>query len=156
MEYLEKGNKAVPACPVTCLLCHTSPYGGDRTVRTTGFVQTLREQAGVVAPPVAVGQGAPIESVLASLETAQCAVPDSPMGPCNTDREGLDDIAELRAGTDPQGSGELSDCPQYGCGAKAERARPPAQSQRDLPPVGAVTSIAFLLFVRQLTRHRNG
>jgi hypothetical protein len=154
MSYLEKGDKGVPACPPTCLLCHTSPNGESETVRATGFVETLKAQGEVVMPIVIVGDDRPIERALASLESGPCAVTGMP-GPCNTDGEGLDDMAEIRAGTDPQSTAVLSECPQYGCGAKAKpAAQAAAQSREGLPPVGAVASVAFLLAFRQLGRRR--
>ena len=89
-----------------------------------------------------------------ALETLDCVLKPG-TGPCDSDNDGIRDVAELRAGTDPDGPGQLTECPQYGCGAKAEpAAQSPAQSRHGLPPVGAVASIAFLLCVRQLGRRR--
>jgi len=119
MDYLQKQEeKGLPACPPTCLLCHESPYGEAITVRGEGFVETLKGVGETLTPLVAVGGDQPIERALAALENNPCVVVGlESTTPCNTDGDMFSDMAEIRAGTDPQGDGDLSDCPKYGCGA---------------------------------------
>jgi len=120
MDYLEKtqtAEKGIPACPPTCLLCHYSPNGEAETVRLEGFVVSLQTVADVER--VKMGNDSPIEKALLALETKPCAATPGVTTPCDSDSDMAEDMAEVRAGTDPNGPGELSDCPKYGCGASS-------------------------------------
>lgn len=82
----------------SCGLCHLNGVPGVGTV-TTPFGIALRER-GLVA------------SSDASLRAALDAVGDG----TDSDGDGTSDLAELRAGTDPNGT-KSADGPRYGCGA---------------------------------------
>jgi len=118
LDYLEKTKtpeKGVPACPPTCLLCHNSPNGEAATVRGEGFVESLK----AADEAVKIGSNSPIEKALAALENNPCAATPGVMTPCDSDSDTVYDMAEVRDGTDPNGPGEASDCPKYGCGASS-------------------------------------
>ena len=127
MEYLESTGDA-PPCPPTCTLCHASPSGGVETVRSAGFTDNLRGQSSVAwnarnrMPPGALTALDPttVGPALKALETLDCA--SAPGKVCDSDNDMVPDVAELRAGTNPDGPGALGECPQYGCGAKADTA----------------------------------
>jgi len=121
LAYLEKTqDKGMPACPPTCLLCHKSPNGGAASIRGDGFVTALGYAGESIMPFVFLDGVMPIERALVALETNPCAtLGDMTPTPCDSDKDMVEDMAEVRLGTDPNGPGEASDCPKYGCGASS-------------------------------------
>jgi len=93
----ELGSEAVPACT----LCHVTLAGGAGTVNTK-FGVSVRE-AGLTGG----GNTAALATSLSALETSAK----------DSDVDGEPDIAELKAGTDPNvGGGEEPPLrPEYGC-----------------------------------------
>ena len=108
---------------VDCGLCHLNGVTGRGTV-TTPFGASMR---GVGLHP---GDEASLKTALASLKAEAI----------DSDRDGVGDVAELVAATNPNGVGRLDTPrfldPEYGCGADA---------------TGAVGGVAWLglLFIRR-------
>ncbi len=123
-EHLSSG------CAPQCTLCHTSPLGGQETVRqsATGdyvdgtnkshrgyglFVENLRA-AGTKWP---TDQKA-FNAMLDALAKGPCQPGETSDGiACDSDGDGDGDIIELKAGNDPDIVGAGPECPKYGCGA---------------------------------------
>ena len=114
-------------CPPSCLLCHTRLEGGKdylkdgpeiSPVRGNGvFVQNLRFVGQKLRTPISNDEVAPFEKLLDAYATAPC---DGNAGtpPCDSDGDGVSDIAELKENKDPESlRGTLDDCVLYGCGA---------------------------------------
>ena len=80
----ELGLERIPDSPFGCLLCHKTLDGGYKTV-TKPFGRAVL-QAGAM--------GGSVPSLLAALKTLETNATDS-------DHDGAGDIAELKAGTDP-------------------------------------------------------
>jgi MYXO-CTERM domain-containing protein len=152
LEHLSKTG-AAPACAPACTLCHKSPAGGVETVRDTGFTAALRGQSAYAwrqrnsMPPGQLLAGDPttVGPALDALEKLPCQEPASPM-PCNSDKDPMPDVAELRAGLNPDGPGELGECPQYGCGASIA---PVAARPSEVPGAWLVAALGALVFVRR-------
>jgi MYXO-CTERM domain-containing protein len=152
-EYLLASGVA-PACPPTCTLCHTSPAGGAATVRLEGFTENLRTQSSVGfanrnrMPPRALTALDPstVGPAIQALETLECTTTPGTGRPCDSDNDGTFDVAELRAGTDPDGPGLLAECPQYGCGASVA---PVAARPFEVPGAWLVAALGALVFVRR-------
>jgi hypothetical protein len=140
MEYLQSTGE-FPSCPPTCLLCHTTPNGGEGTSRPSGFVVTLGEQGGLVMASVVASRPDLIGPALKALETLDCVT--MPGKVCDTDNDGTPDVAELRQGTDPQGPGQLTECPQYGCGARVATASRSRQRLDGILVIGGFAVIAL-------------
>jgi MYXO-CTERM domain-containing protein len=151
--YLDGTPGGAPVCPPTCTLCHLSPSGGAETVRQTGFTQNLREQSSLAfvnrnrMPPRPLSQLDPttVGPAVLALETLDCVLKPG-TGPCDSDNDGIRDVAELRAGTDPDGPGQLTECPQYGCGASVA---PVAARPYEVPGAWLVVALGALVFVRR-------
>lgn len=146
-----------PACPPTCLLCHTSPSGGKATVRDSGFTQNLRDQSSVAYNargkkpplPLTAGDDSTVGPALDALEKLDCY---SAMGAvCDSDGDGVPDVAELRAGTNPDGLGGLVDCPLYGCGAKASIA-PSPRAPHELDGALLFAAVGIIVVARRVRR----
>jgi MYXO-CTERM domain-containing protein len=149
-KYLEtQGSKVAPVCPVGCILCHTTPNGGEGTSRPEGFVVTLGAQSELgyvmrmsMGPaPFQMGRPETVGPALKDLETLPCP---GTSAPCDTDKDGMDDVAELRLGRNPDGAGDLADCPKYGCGASVAPVRPTARHVHGALAVGLLGLAAFL------------
>jgi len=146
---------ASPACPPTCLLCHTSAAGGVVTVRDMGFTQNLRDQSSVAynmrgkTPPRPLTQrdDSTVGPALDALEKLDCA--SMPGAVCDSDGDGVPDVAELRAGTNPDGPGGLVDCPQYGCGAKIA---PSPRAPREVDGALLFAAVGLLVVARRVRR----
>jgi MYXO-CTERM domain-containing protein len=152
-EHLMKTG-AAPACAPACTLCHKSPSGGVETVREEGFTLNLRVQSAFAwnqrmrMPPSQLlsGDATTVGPALDALEKLPCQEVD-PAGPvCDSDRDGMQDVAELRAGLNPDGPGELGECPQYGCGASIA---PMALRPAEVPSAWLVVALGALVFVRR-------
>ena len=94
------------AYSVECSLCHLNGVTGRGTV-TTPFGASMR------AAGLKPGDEASLKAALASLKAEGI----------DSDRDGVGDVAELVAATNPNGVGRLDTPrfldPQYGCGADA-------------------------------------
>ncbi len=156
MDYLTLTGEA-PSCPPACLLCHTSPQGGVLTVRDMGFTRNIRNQSSIGydlrgrRPPGPLGDAdeTTVGPALQALETLDCY--SDPGHVCDSDHDGVPDVAELRAGTNPDGPGGLVDCPQYGCGAKASIA-PSPRSPHELDGALLFAAVGVLVVVRRRRR----
>lgn len=95
------------AGPPPCTLCHRTNSGGSGTAGTP-FATAMRN-AGLTG-------GGDTASLIRALDTLTAASTDS-------DGDGVPDVSELRAGTDPNASlaPQLTPTvpPRYGCGASA-------------------------------------
>jgi MYXO-CTERM domain-containing protein len=151
MEHLTKTGDA-PVCPPTCTLCHTSPAGGVATVRAYGFTDNLRGQSSVAwnarnrmpPGPLMAGDASTVGPAIDALEKLDCAA--APGKPCDSDGDKIPDVAELRAGSNPDGPGELAECPQYGCGASVA---PIAARPRELPGAWLMAALGVLVLARR-------
>ena len=151
-------------CPVSCLLCHTSPEGGDSTIRdrkaptnlppergTALFVQNLIYVAHEAQFPLTAQDETPTEAELInavkSLEAWPCT--EGMPQPCDSDGDGMTDYAELAQGADPDRFGTIPNaCPKYGCGAHI--ARLPADSAlADIAIACSALGLALLLVRRR-------
>jgi hypothetical protein len=141
------------SCAPPCTLCHTSPSPVADNA-TQPFVTNLyytRDAHSAEHHPISEST---LPNLLRLLETSPCAKMDdfacttTPCGPCNADGTGEPDIAELRAGDNPNNSDELH-CPKYGCGAHIAPLRPgrPVDGSVALVTLGAVA-----VFVRRWRR----
>lgn len=150
-EYLADTGDA-PSCPPACTLCHTSPAGGAVTVRGVGFTEAIRGQSDVAwrarmqrpPGPLTSGDATTVGPALQALETLVCF--DMTGKPCDSDMDGVGDVAELRAGTNPDGPGSLGECPQYGCGASVA---PSAAAPREVPGAWLFAALGALVLVRR-------
>lgn len=147
-----------PTCPPTCTLCHKSPSGGRETIRDTGFTDNLRVQSSYAynivrmrMPPQQLlsGDASTVGPALAALEKLPCQSPSPVMTPCDSDNDGVSDVAELRKGDNPDGPGKLSECPQYGCGASVA---PVAARPAETHGAWLVAALGALVFVRRQRR----
>lgn len=154
-DYLMSTGDAPPCAP-TCTLCHASPSGGVETVRSAGFTDNLRGQSAVAfnmrnrMPPGALTALDPstVGPALKALETLDCA--SAPGKVCDSDGDGMPDVAELRAGRNPDGPGDLGECPQYGCGASSEKASiVPSSRSREVPGAWLVAAVGLLVVARR-------
>jgi MYXO-CTERM domain-containing protein len=151
-EHLMKTGDA-PPCPVSCTLCHTSPAGGVATVRAEGFTDNLRGQSAVAfnnrnrMPPGALtaGDATTVGPALDALEKLDCAA--MPGKVCDSDGDGFPDIQELRAGTNPDGPGDLGECPMYGCGASS--IAPSAARPREVQGAWLLAALGVLVLARR-------
>ena len=86
-----------------CLVCHVTPFGGSGTA-TQPFVLSLFKRGFVL------GDTASLKTAVAALEAEKK----------DSDGDGTGDIAELRAGADPNvGVGGVDpEFPEYGCSAQ--------------------------------------
>jgi hypothetical protein len=98
-------------CPPPCTICHQDLAGGFNTV-VKPFGRAM----------MAAGLN-PVDSTMApALATLEKNQTDS-------DHDGTNDVLELSAGKDPNGSSDLCGLtPRYGCGARVATARPPDHS----------------------------
>jgi len=124
------------SCAPQCTLCHTSPQGGEATVKSADFYvdgMTTPSHRGFgvfVANLGARGNTALTKDTLVAklklLKTEACqkdktrgSIDDT--APCDTDGDGMSDFDELDAepARDPEvsGVGNGAVCPAYGCGA---------------------------------------
>lgn len=91
-------------CPPPCTVCHLTMNGGAGTA-VKPFADAMIEE----------GLDGEDESLVKSAAAKLKAAPE------DSDGDGMDDIAELAAGRDPNvaGAGDLCG-PEYGCGARVE------------------------------------
>jgi hypothetical protein len=141
-DYLARTGGA-PDCAVPCTLCHAGPQGGKENVRTVGFTENLRGFG------VKVEGLIPVSVVLALEAMARTPCPDGSGTPCNSDKEGGHDLAELHAGTDPDGRRNFDDCLKYGCGATIAPRGPERTELGPLWLVGALGGAALLRRARR-------
>ncbi len=87
-----------------CTTCHETPNGGSGTA-TQPFVLSLFKRGFVL------GDTASLKTAIAALEGEKT----------DSDGDGTGDIAELRAGGDPNAGvgGEVPEVPEYGCSLQA-------------------------------------
>lgn len=91
-------------CPPPCTVCHLTMNGGAGTA-VKPFAEAM----------IAEGLDGEDESLVKSAAAKLKAAP------VDSDGDGMDDIAELAAGRDPNVSGAGDLCgPEYGCGARVE------------------------------------
>jgi hypothetical protein len=140
-------------CAPPCTLCHTSssPVADNATQPFVTNLYFTRDAHTTEHHPITEST---LPDLLKLLEMPPCAKMDDfacstmPCGPCNADGQGEPDIAELRAGDNPNNAGELP-CPKYGCGAHIA----PFRSER--PVDGSVALLmlgAVAVFVRRWRR----
>ncbi len=90
-------------CPPPCTVCHQDRNGGlytvDKPFGATMYMYGLRGQ-----------NPDSLHNALKAIENSTSTI--------DSDNDGIEDIAELKAGTDPNSSANGSLCaPTYGCGA---------------------------------------
>jgi hypothetical protein len=122
-------------CPAQCTLCHTSPQGGQANLKSslfdTGMIPLVSQTKGsgeFFANHVRVwanGQKpsypdteAQLKAAIDALKTRACDLGSGP--PCDSDGDGVGDVAELIADSNPDAPdkpGEYCIGPKYGCGA---------------------------------------
>lgn len=78
------------------------------------------------------------------------ACPDGSMTACNSDGDELNDVAELRASRDPDGSRDFDDCLKYGCGAST--VAPPARQRAELSVLWLVAALGAVAATRRARR----
>jgi MYXO-CTERM domain-containing protein len=145
-------DKPASNCVPSCTLCHTSPSpDSENASRPIANNLILFRAPGPITLPLDP-ENLPV--YLDALENDACANMNDPAcvngmcGPCDGDGDGVSDIAELRADSDPNGSGQLA-CPKYGCGARIA----PEGSSRPLDGTAALAALsAAIVFVRRLRR----
>jgi hypothetical protein len=105
-------------CPPRCTLCHQDRQGGEGTVRSSTFGETLITVAELGGDDEATLRCA-LELLEPGCESAPaCALPGQTCLPADTDGDGVGDIDELRMTRDPNVDGEGLLCgAAYGCGA---------------------------------------
>lgn len=93
-------------CPPPCTVCHLTMNGGSGTA-VKPFAEAMI-QAGLDGEDESL-----VETAVETLEKKSPKV--------DSDEDGVDDLAELAAGRDPNltGAGDLCG-PEYGCGARVE------------------------------------
>jgi hypothetical protein len=140
-DYVKKKTDMDPECPVPCKLCHTREEGGLEYMKERGFIRNLD------TPATPIDWKFPTTLVFALDGLAMRACFENPnanpSNPCDTDRDGMGDVAELLAGRNPEGPGEF-ECPQYGCGAGS--IAPAAPDRRELGALwvfGALGAVAL-------------
>lgn len=111
--------------PPDCSLCHAGGATGSGTA-TTPFATAMRNR-GMVA-----GNTQSVSAALQQLETDQV----------DSDGDGATDVDELRAGTDPNGAGELA-LPTYGCASAG------------LPSVLVLAAAGLLALYRRRSHRRS-
>jgi hypothetical protein len=146
-DYLERTGGA-PDCAVPCMLCHTRPAGGTDYVKDTGFTKNLREIAG---PARIMIDGLVPKSIELALDAMAKTPCPGTTAPCNSDGEGGTDLAELHAGTDPDGKRNFDDCLKYGCGASIV---PSGPERSELGPHWLVIAFGAAAAVRRAPRRR--
>jgi hypothetical protein len=143
-DYLQKTGSEVD-CPVPCTLCHYTPSGGKGTAREEGFTFNLRNTKSFMgADPNGMVQA------LALLER-NLACPLAPGAVCDSDGDGMTDVAELRASRDPDGRRDFDDCLKYGCGASLA---PSAPERTELAPLWLVAALGGVALLRRARRMR--
>jgi hypothetical protein len=104
-----EGALATP-CPPACTTCHTRPEGGELTANTPVGISARRAGLECCNPNL-------LREVLATLET----------NATDSDMDGVPDMDELRAGTDPNAAEGKLECyvppPDEGCATSARAAR---------------------------------
>lgn len=121
-------NELGMACPPACTLCHTTPRGGNLTANTPFGVQTRRAGLDCCKP-------AELGDILGSIEQQ---VVDS-------DEDGVPDVAELRADSDPNsGAATIGCAPGTESGGCSLSAPAPDSLWK---PLLAIASLALLAAV---------
>lgn len=122
-------------CAPGCQLCHNDASGGPAKINPK--FGTAAKMAGATG--------------LLATDKLDAALTKMQMAGTDTDADGVGDVAELQAGTDPNAAGgELCGGLKYGCGASTI-ARRPAKQSMDPAAVGAsiLTVLVGLLLLRR-------
>jgi hypothetical protein len=119
------------ACPPPCWLCHATAQGGGPTPKP--FAGAMVAQG--------LGPEEP-ETVAPALDAVEA------MSSVDSDGDGTNDVAELRASRNPNVNGETADdvlsCgPEYGCGARVAPTRPMDGSAMACAIASAAVLFAF-------------
>lgn len=127
-------------CVPACTLCHLTSDGGARNFRE-GFVVSLLDVQRETGLTIEGGVATSLDPLLAVIESRAI----------DQDKDGIPDIDELGAGTDPGGAGMLCDVPKYGCGASsASSSVAPSNPTR----FGALALAASVMLAFGLRRRR--
>jgi len=142
-EFVSTDDRLV--CPVPCVLCHKSEQANRDNVKEDGFIVNLRRQE----TPITVENPGLLFALQAHGKRA-CAT-DPMSNPCDTDGDGMSDMAELAAERDPDGSRYFG-CPKYGCGASA--VAPAAPPRRELGALWVLGALGGLVVLRRASSAR--
>lgn len=112
-------------CVPGCQLCHLDASGGPGKINP--MFGTSLKAAGATG-------GEAVSTIAPALVAMETAGTDS-------DKDGAPDIAELRAGEDPNGAGSLCGGPKFGCGAATIA---PSHPGRGLDPLAAAAGLLSL------------
>jgi hypothetical protein len=130
-------------CPPPCTVCHLTTNGGSGTA-IKPFAESMIEEGGLDGEDDKLV--APAVKALAPVDGGSAGV--------DSDDDGMNDIAELAAGRDPNvtGAGELCG-PTYGCGARIE-----PSGRLDWPALALALGVIALLstHARRTARSRRG
>jgi hypothetical protein len=139
------------ACAPQCTICHLSLSGGIGTatkrfalaMQITGELESEHEE--LIAPALEKIQGA--ECLYEYPEFG--GVPEP--GPCDSDKDGVPDVEELKQSRDPNVAGPGLLCgPEYGCGARIE-----PRGTTDWTAVACAAATALWLVLGRKRRSRS-
>jgi hypothetical protein len=154
-------------CFPSCLLCHTCPEGGLGCMKPSSVSGSMlpdlggnRGQGEFFANLMAVNGGhlypsteGMLEEYLQNLQNKPCS-PQTVL-PCDSDGDQVEDVAELRADSDPDVPDEPGDAcilPSYGCGASIAPTHGVAQGARHTAGSLALLGVGAALVRRRARR----
>lgn len=144
LKKAKEANKEPPDCAVPCALCHKGVPPSRENVKEEGFIVNLRETRITVENPDLI-------PALNAHGSRPCRL-NTMSNPCDSDGDGMSDIAELIAGRDPDGSRNFDICPKYGCGASTIATAPPAH--RELGALWLLGALSVVAVARRASSAR--